>query len=82
MPVSLATWAITQDLFCQDNQVVQTPGHLHGRDSCNNGHDDQNHVDGNASGFEAETQRKHQHAETTGKSDTNTAHTCPQPDKQ
>ena len=71
-----------QDLFGQINQVIQTPGHLHGGNGRDYGHDDQNHVDGNATGFQAEDQGEHQHAETTGKSDTDAAHACSQPDKK
>ncbi len=62
-----------QDALGHLDHVVQPAGHLHGRNRGNDRHDDQNHVDGDAAGLEAEDQRQHQHAKTPGKPDADAA---------
>ena len=63
--------------FCQKNQVVQAPGHLHDGDGSDHRHDDQNHIDRYFTRCETEHQREHQHTQATGKANADTASRAP-----
>ena len=65
----------TQNAFCDLNQVVETAGQLHSRNSSDHGHDDQDHIPGNRTRLHAANETQNQHADTTGVANTNAAQT-------
>ena len=63
----------TKDVFSDLNQVVETAGQLHSRNSSDHGHDDQDHIPGNRTRRHAANETQDQHTDTAGVADTNAA---------
>ena len=71
-----------QNPLGQMHQIIQSAGHLHGRNGGNDRHDDQDDVDRDVARGQTEHQRQHQHPEAAGKTDTDAAQARAQPDKE
>ena len=71
---------LAQSLFCQRHQVVHATGQLHTGNGTDDGRDDHDHVPGDegdqlvARNLYPQAPGQHQHTQTTGKADTDTAY--------
>ena len=62
-----------QDAFSNLNNIVQTAGELHRRNSCDHRCDDQNHVPRNVARLHTENQTKYENAGAAGIADADAA---------